>query len=118
MARLISHRFEAGQRWKNPGFTLYILAVNDDLPDDAGVLRPGKICVSEEAPFPGRKFTATDLAPSNMEEVVQKGGYELMPEGWMPEFERQAAAIRANAPPAPDPIKPPAVSGLGAMLMK
>lgn len=121
MSRLIEHQFQTGQRWKNPGYILYILGVNEDVKNEDGTpIEPGKICVSEEKPFPGRQMKATDLSPASMEEVVQKGGYALMEEGWTPEFmlakkaidEAKAAAGIQDA----DPPKPPRLSGLGAMM--
>lgn len=123
MTPLVNHPYVTGQRWNNGTYTLYVLAVNEDLKDEDGVpCEPGKICVTDQKPFPGKKMTATDLSPDQFDGVIQKGNYKKMDEDWTAEFsiakEAQLAAEKAAGLKPPKPVKPPQVHGLGAMMMK
>lgn len=117
MERVYPHGFAVGQRWKNDSYVIYVMAVDDDYLDNAGKLCAGLIAVTTERPFPGRDFIPSHLAPVNMIEVIMKGGYVLMDEGWDAEFraEKQAMldAQAAAGHKEPDPPRPPPMVGVG-----
>lgn len=119
MARLVDHQFVAGQRWQNQDYVLYICCVNDDYPDGEGNMQPGQVVVTADKPFPGRSFKSTWLSPASMQNVVDKGGYKLLDDGWHPEFNAQKKAMddaRAASGETDEQVKKPKLHGLGAMM--
>ena len=114
--RIFPHPFELGQKWKNKDYTIYIGAVDNDLPDENGVMQVGMVGATTDMPIPGKAYRLDFYHPKTLMTVMEYYGYELQKDGWIPEFqilqkriqlEDAAAQARASAQ------KPKPMSGIG-----